>query len=93
MHSSGKVQLAKRFSEKFGRHLQLLDVPGRQWILIHPANDALPELESCIAPVTKLTGIGKGSQSRMAFLRVTNLVYTAFARNETIFITIKNKTS
>ena len=87
----GRYRLAKRFSEKFGRHLQVLDVPGRQWILIHPANDALLELEGCIAPVSALTGQGKGSQSRMAFLLFTNLVYTAFARNETTFITIKNK--
>src|SRR5882757_6858222 len=68
----GRYALAKRYSPKFGRHLQLVNVPGRQWILIHPANDALLELEGCIAPVTELTGEGKGSQSRMAFLRLTN---------------------
>ena len=60
---------------------------------MHPANDALLELEGCIAPVTALTGEGKGQQSRMAFTRLTNMVYAAFARNETTFITIKNKAS
>ncbi|HEY4148593.1 MAG TPA: DUF5675 family protein [Chitinophagaceae bacterium] len=88
---SARYRLAKRYNPKFGRHLQVLDVPDRQCILIHPANNALSELEGCIAPVTILTGEGKGGQSRIAFLRLTNLVYAAFARNETIFIDIKNK--
>jgi hypothetical protein len=39
--------------------LQILNVPGRKYILIHPANEVLRELKGCIAPV-RLTGAGKG---------------------------------
>jgi hypothetical protein len=40
--------------------LQILNVPGREYILIHPADEALRELKGCIAPVRLLTGAGKG---------------------------------
>jgi Family of unknown function (DUF5675) len=33
----GEYGLAKRWSFKFGRHLQILNVPGREYILIHLA--------------------------------------------------------
>jgi Family of unknown function (DUF5675) len=33
---------------KFGRHLQVMNVSGREYILIHPANEALRELKGCI---------------------------------------------
>jgi hypothetical protein len=52
--------LATRCSLEFGRHLQILNVPGREYILIHPANEALRELKGFIAPVRLLTGAGKG---------------------------------
>jgi hypothetical protein len=41
----GKYELIKRWTPKFGRHLQIMDVPGREYILIHPANEALRELK------------------------------------------------
>jgi hypothetical protein len=45
---------------KFKWHIHLQNVPGRDFILSIP-NDARKELLGCIAPVTKHTGIGKGS--------------------------------
>ena len=51
----GKYKLIKRYSPHFKWHLQVMDVPGRELILIHPANDALRELQGCIAPVAQLT--------------------------------------
>ena len=48
----GKYELIKRWTPKFGRHLQIMDVPGREYVLIHPANEALRELKGCIAPVS-----------------------------------------
>ena len=62
----GTYILRKRYSEKFKWHFVLLDVPNRSGILIHPANDAQKELQGCIAPVTKITGEGKGTESRKA---------------------------
>lgn len=57
----GEYILQKRFSPKLKWHFLLMNVPGRDLILIHPANDAKLELLGCIAPVTVHTGIGKGS--------------------------------
>ncbi len=50
----GRYQLKKRYSQKFGWHLWLQDVPGRSLILIHTAN-YVRQLQGCIAP-----GLRKG---------------------------------
>ena len=84
----GEYILQKRFSPKFGWHLHLMNVPGRDLILIHPANDAKKELLGCIAPVTAPTGIGKGSSSRKALEKLKMIVYAAFDRNEEVKINI-----
>ena len=67
-----------------------MNVPGRELILIHPANEALRELKGCIAPVCLISGAGKGIRSRMALKRLTSLVYGALDRHDKVFITIKN---
>ena len=87
----GEYVLEKRFSPKFQWHLHLKNVPGRDLILIHPANDAKKELLGCITPVTKLTGIGKGNSSRKAFERLKALVYPVLERNEEVKIIIQSK--
>jgi hypothetical protein len=87
----GEYFLQKRFSPKFGWHLHLMNVPGRNLILIHPANDAKKELLGCIAPVTKHTGIGKGSSSRKALEKLKTIVYAAIERKEEIKISIQLK--
>lgn len=86
----GEYVLQKRFSSKFQWHLHLKNVPGRDLILIHPANDAKTELMGCIAPVTKHTGIGKGSLSRKALEKLKALVYPALERNEVVKIMIQS---
>ena len=83
--------LQQRYSPKFKWHLHLMNVPGRDLILIHPANDANKELLGCIAPVTKLTGKGKGSGSRKAFKKLKVLTTTAFERNEKVILKIQSK--
>jgi hypothetical protein len=87
----GRYELRKRFIKKFGLHLLVVDVPGRSWILIHPANDAKTQLKGCIAPVTQLTGPGKGNESRLANEKLKALVLEALERKEKVFITIKSK--
>ena len=37
----GRYELVKRWSPKFNRHLQVMNVSQRENILIHPANDAM----------------------------------------------------
>lgn len=87
----GEYVLQQRFSLKFQWHLHLMNVPGRDLILIHPANDARKELRGCIAPVTKHTGIGKGNSSRKELEKLKTLVYAALERNEVIKISIQSK--
>ena len=86
----GRYELVKRFTIRFGWHLQVMNVLQRTCILIHPANDALQELNGCIAPVSLLTGVGKGLRSRLALESLTSLVYGALDRHESVFITVKS---
>jgi Family of unknown function (DUF5675) len=86
----GTYPLKARFSEKFGHHLLLQDVPDRNLILIHPANDARKELLGCIAPVTYLSGIGKGTNSRHLIQKIVSLCYQAFDRKEKVNLIIKS---
>ena len=86
----GVYTLKPRFSNKFNHHLLIENVPGRHLILVHPANDARKELQGCLAPVTSLTGIGKGLYSRLLFQKIISKCYQAFDRKETITLTIKS---
>jgi hypothetical protein len=86
----GRYQLARRYSKRYGHHLLVQDVPGRSLILVHPANDALKELRGCVAPVSRLSGVGKGQASRAAMSKVAALVSNR-EEKELIYVTIKNK--
>jgi len=86
----GKYELLKRCSPKLSRHLLVMNVPGRKLILIHPANDASHELRGCIAPVTLLTGEGKGIRSRHAQEILISLTHEAFDRNDRVYLIIKS---
>ena len=66
----GRYMLSLRWTSRWGWHFQIPHVPERDGILIHPANDALKELRGCIAPVTTLTGPGRGTGSRKALQRL-----------------------
>jgi hypothetical protein len=88
----GEYILQNRFSPKLKWHFQLMDVPGRDLILIHPANDAKLELLGCIAPVLVHTGIGKGSASRKALEKLKALTKKAFEQNEEVILKIQLKT-
>ncbi|GAL00513.1 hypothetical protein JCM19314_2121 [Nonlabens ulvanivorans] len=63
---------------------------GRSLILLHPANNAKRELRGCIAPVTQLTGIGKGINSKPLLQKLVSLCYQAFDRKEKVLLTIKS---
>ena len=86
----GEYVLEKRYSNRFKWHLQVMHVPLRQLILIHPANNAMLELKGCIAPVSSLIGQGTGTQSRVAFKKLYAFVTRAFENKETVYLTIKN---
>jgi hypothetical protein len=86
----GEYVLQKRFSPKFNWHLHLRNVPGRDLILIHPANDAKKELLGCIAPVTQHSEVGKGRSSRKALEKLKSLVYAALERDEVVKISVQS---
>jgi len=86
----GKYFIKKRYSQKFQWHLEVLDVKNRSLILFHPANNALLELNGCIAPVTKLSGPGLGLMSRKAFTKLKAFVYKALDKNESVELIVKS---
>ena len=86
----GEYFLRKRYSRKFAWHLELVAVKNRSLILMHPANNALQELNGCIAPVTKLSGPGLGLQSRKAFAKLKSLVYGALDSAEQVKIIVQS---
>ena len=85
----GKYFIRKRYSPKFKWHLEVIDVANRSLILFHPANNALKELNGCIAPVTKLSGPGLGLMSRKAFEKLKILVYKALDRKESVELIVE----
>ena len=86
----GKYFIRKRYSQKFKWHLEIVNVENRSLILFHPANNALLELNGCIAPVTKLSGPGLGLMSRKAFSKLKDLVYKVLDSNESVELIIKS---
>ena len=86
----GRYELKKRHTAKHGWHLILVNVPDRQLILIHAANDAKKELQGCIAPVSILTAEGKGSQSRNALAKINAIVFPVLDQKKQFFLTIKS---
>mgnify|MGYP003433808771 FL=1 len=86
----GKYFIKKRSSQKFQWHLEIENVQNRSLILFHPANNALQELNGCIAPVTKLSGPGLGLMSRKAFISLKSMVYKAFDNKESVELIVKS---
>jgi hypothetical protein len=84
----GRYRLRYRYSKRHRKHLLVEGVKGRTLILIHPANDASKELRGCIAPVSQLTGIGRGAQSRIAFSWLMGLL-EPFMEMQALFLHIK----
>lgn len=86
----GKYFLSKRYSKKQQWHIEVRNVSGRSGILFHPANNAMKELNGCIAPVTKISGAGLGLMSRKACTTLKTLVYKALEKNEKVVLIIQS---
>ena len=87
--SEGNFSLKRRNSDHLGWHLQLMEVPNRELILIHPANNAQKELKGCIAPVTLLTGDGQGDSSVAVFSKLKMLVFPLLAKEQEVWLKIE----
>ena len=85
----GKYLLCKRYAPKFGWHLEVVGVSNRTFILFHPANNALLELNGCIAPVTQISGPGLGLWSRQAFSRLKKLVYRSLDSKKSVVLIVQ----
>ena len=86
----GVYIISPRFSKRFKHHLWVKNVSNRRLILIHGANDALRDLQGCIAPVSQLTGLGKGAQSQVKLQHLVSLCYQSHDQNIPISLTIKS---
>jgi hypothetical protein len=86
----GTYPVVKRFSEKFQHHLLVADVPDRDLILFHPANNAVKELRGCIAPVSTLTAPGCGLASFKVFQQLVQLVSGAINKGKVVTLTIRS---
>jgi hypothetical protein len=65
-----------------------MNVSKRSFILFHPANYALTELNGCVAPVSKLSGPGMGLLSRKAFNKLKDMVYKSLDKNGSVELCI-----
>lgn len=86
----GLYKLKKKVFHKHGEQIGVLNVLNREAILIHAANDAERELLGCIAPVSTLTGDGKGSESRLALAKLKALVYSLWDMGEEVQLMIRS---
>ncbi len=86
----GKYLLRKRYAPKFQWHLEVVGVRNRTFILFHPANNALRELNGCIAPVTTFSGPGRGLLSKQAFGTLKKLVYAHLDAKEAVALIVQS---
>jgi len=85
----GTYEVKERRSLRYGDHLHVTKVYQRELILFHPANVALRELKGCIAPVSALTGEGRGILSRKAMDILMINIKSLKRSAEQLVITIK----
>ncbi|MGE8426726.1 MAG: DUF5675 family protein [Sphingobacterium sp.] len=85
----GQYKLEKRRYTKHGEQIGIPIVLGREAILIHAANNALKELQGCIAPVTTLTGEGRGDYSGKALAKLKALVYSLWDMGDEVYLNIR----
>jgi hypothetical protein len=86
----GRYELKMRLTPRFGAHFWLQNVPGRSMILLHAFNDALKESKGCIAPVSRITGEGQGTFSRVTLEELVKMVYPELEKRKPVFLTIQS---
>ncbi len=87
----GRYRIRRRYSDRFGWHCLVEAVPDRTGILVHTFNNALEESKGCIAPVTRITGEGTGTQSRNALNRLLEKLARSFDLQKPVYLTFKKK--
>ena len=82
----GIYECIKHHSEHLGDVLWLQNVPDRDMIYIHSANDAIKELKGCIAPVTYLAGEGIGYHSKVIFIPIRDRAYKEIDKGNKVYV-------
>lgn len=84
----------KRYKERFPRHqgmLHLQDIPGFEWIYIHPLTNE-KQTDGCIG--VGYTAHSKGgfsiARSESAYVDLYKLILLAFERGESVFIEVED---
>lgn len=85
----GRYRLMKNVYPRHGEQIGIVNVLKREAILIHKGNDALKNLQGCIAPVSNLTGEGRGDASGPALDKLKALVYSLWDMDGEVFLQIK----
>lgn len=65
----GKYMVSPRVSPKFGDHFQILDVPGRSWVLFHKGNFR-EDTEGCVLVGKDFGDLNKDGRPDLLFSRV-----------------------
>jgi hypothetical protein len=84
----GNYNICKRISPKYGLHLWVLDVPNRDFILIHQGN-FFTDILGCILVGNKLDNIGKNSDLDILNSRATLDIILSYLGTEST-LTIVN---
>ena len=84
----GKYLLSKKVFPKHGEQIAIEQVLHREAILIHAGNDVHRDLQGCIAPVSKIISMGKGSESRLALERLKAVVYAFWDQGCKVYLHI-----
>lgn len=66
----GEYVVVKKWSQKFGNHLHILDVPGRTWILIHAGNYHT-DILGCVLVGSDLKDLNKDGELDVINSRIT----------------------
>ncbi len=85
----GQYKLEKIRYQRHGEQIGIPHVLNREGILIHAANNAQAELLGCIAPVTTLTGEGRGDYSGKALAKLKALVYSLWDMGDEVYLSIR----
>ena len=64
-------------------------MPGRSFILFHPANYALKQLRGCIAPVSYLAEPGVGWRSAVANDALKGVVFPVLDKGEEVWLDVE----
>jgi hypothetical protein len=78
----GTYRIRPRVSQKYGLHLHILNVPNRDWILIHEAN-FVHQLQGCIAVGQTIADLNRDGVPDITSSKLTKARLMEFINGET----------